>query len=138
MSKEAESDDSPSKLKRAIIDHMVITLVAGVVSAFFFLVWHLYSNLEKRVSEQERDSAAAILVLKEAVISYRVRLDMLEREPVRRAEVVAVPHATAPPVSTWTPPPQPPMVQQLKSIEALSTAREELQKQIQVQRPMKP
>lgn len=86
MSKDAEHDDNPSKLKRAIIDHMVITMVASVVSCFFFLVWHLYSRLELRVSNLEKETSAALLVLKESSIEHKVRLDMLERDFSRRQE----------------------------------------------------
>lgn len=99
MSREAEHDDNPSKLKRAIIDHMVITMVASVVSCFFFLVWHLYSRLESRVAALEKETSAALLVLKESSIEHKVRLDMLERDFARRSEPAPV-VATAAPAST--------------------------------------
>lgn len=107
MSEASEKLNEAGKLKRAIIDHMVITMVAGVVSCFFFLVWHLYSTLERRVTEHDRESSAAIMVLKEAVINYKVRLDMLEREGPRKPETAAVappapnPIASAEQVKLW-------------------------------------
>lgn len=150
MSAPAESE--VSKLKRSVIDHMVVTMVAGVMSGFLFLVWNLYANLERRVSEHDRESAASLMVLKEAVISYKVRLDVLEKNAERMAEAPK-PVAT---VSTnqpfWTPAPvrapqqqqQPqqqmstPMVQELKSIERMEAARSDFQKKILESRPAKP
>ena len=130
MSAQTDKPDDVRSLKRSVIDHMVTTMVAGIMSGFLFLVWNLYSTLEKRMTEQEKETSAALLVLKEAAISYKVRLDMLEREP--RKEQVSVPPPAPAPVATsaapavrpepsfWTPAPP-------------RTNRQEFQQQVQQQ-----
>lgn len=108
MSTPTDKSDEVRNLKRALIDHMVTTMVAGMMSGFLFLVWNLYSTLEKRMTEQEKETTAALLVLKESAINYKVRLDMLEREPRKEQQVVVAqpaPAVSAPaPVATSVPP----------------------------------
>jgi len=158
MSNTTEKSDEVRSLKRALIDHMVTTMVAGMMSGFLFLIWHLYSTLEKRVSETERENAAALLVLKESAISYKVRLDMLDREMARRQEtpaaVAAAPApAPKPEPSFWTAPPArtnnppsfqqqgqqqqsyaPPMLRQ-SPVADVEAARDELRKKISDLKP---
>ena len=158
MSAQAEKSDEVRSLKRALIDHMVTTMVAGMMSGFLFMVWHLYSTLEKRVTEQDKESAAAISVLKESAISYKVRIDLLEREMARKPEVQVAQTPQPAPVAAarvetpfWTPAPPrtnnppafqqqmqqqqsaPPMIRQ--SLAEVEAAREELRKKISDVKP---
>lgn len=141
MSEKSSDLASISGLRRSAIDHIVLTLSAGVITAFFFLCWHLYSQLSQRVTDLEKEHTAAIVVLKENTIVHKVRLDILDQTwSTRKAEptstVASIP-AQKPTDSTLGIPESPMPVPQQRpnllnsALNSVEDARDGLNKRIQ-------